>query len=87
MSLVQTPFQGDALAIILSIPFVLLAWGVIAFLVAIVLYSFLSTQTTPAGSNISLGRPTWITSLASSLMVITLLGGSMFFFRLFRLRK
>jgi hypothetical protein len=85
MSLVKTSFQGDLLAVILSIPFVLLAWGVITFLLAIVLYSFLSFQTTPSGDVVPISRETSILTLVFSLIVVCLLLLSMSFFRVFRL--
>ncbi|KIM73504.1 hypothetical protein PILCRDRAFT_829091 [Piloderma croceum F 1598] len=85
MSLVKTSFQGDVLAVILSIPFVLLAWGVITFLLAIVLYSFLGFQTTPSGNIVLISRETSILTLVFSLIVVCLLVLSMSFFRVFRL--
>jgi hypothetical protein len=87
MSLVKTRFQGDALAVILSIPFVSLAWGVITFLLAIVLYSFLGFQTTPSGTVVPISPETSTVTLVFSVIVMILLVVSMTFFRVFRLRS
>ena len=42
----------DLLAIILSTPFTLLVWGVLTFLGAVILYTFLGFQSTMQGTNI-----------------------------------
>jgi hypothetical protein len=85
MSLVKTSFQADMLAVVLSIPFVSLAWGVITFLLAIVLYSFLGFQTTSSGGFVPFSRETSTITLVFSVLVMILLVVSMTFFRVFRL--
>jgi hypothetical protein len=85
MSLVKTSFQADMLAVVLSIPFVSLAWGVITFLLAIVLYSFFGFQTTSSGDFVPISRETSTITLVFSVLVMILLVVSMTFFRVFRL--
>src|SRR6266436_4196021 len=79
--LIKTSIQGDALALILSIPFVSLVWGVITFLIAIVLYSFLGFQSTPSGMVVPISRTTFATTMIFSVIVMILLVVSMTFFR------
>jgi hypothetical protein len=42
----------DLLAIILSAPFAFLVWGVLTFLVAVILYAFFGFQSTIQGTNV-----------------------------------
>jgi uncharacterized membrane protein YhhN len=86
ISLIKTKFQGDLLAIFLSIPVVLLAWGVIAFLVAVVLYSFLGFETAADGSVLYITRQASFITLVLSIFMMILLLTSMIFFRMFHLR-
>jgi len=79
-------FQVNALAMILSIPFASLVWGVIMFLVAVVLYSFLGFQSTLAGSNVPVHGGLSIAVLVSSMAVTVILLGSFLFFHFFRHR-
>lgn len=76
----------DALAIILSIPFASLAWGVIMFLVAVISYSFLGFQPTLAGDNILIRGHSSIAVIISSVVVMGIMLGSFSFFRFFRNR-
>jgi hypothetical protein len=85
MSLVKTNSQGDALAVILSIPLVSLVWGVITFLLAVVLYSFLGFQMMLSGVIVPISRATSTITLVFSLFVMILPVVTMSLFRIFRL--
>jgi len=87
ISWLQTDFQVDVLAIILSIPFASLAWGVITFLVAVIFYSFFGFQLTSTGSNIPIHGKSSITVLISSVMVTLIMLATALFFFFFRNKK
>ncbi|KII89994.1 hypothetical protein PLICRDRAFT_174795 [Plicaturopsis crispa FD-325 SS-3] len=56
-----TPRRSKILAIILSMPFVTLVWGVFAFLVAVILYAFFGFQPMANGTNPSMPHYTsWL---------------------------
>jgi len=84
ISLLAPGVQVDALAIILSLPFASLTWGVILFLVSVMLYSFFGFQSTFAGDNMHVRGKSWVPVLFSSIVVVVTTLGSFAFFRFFR---
>jgi len=86
VSRLKTDFWVDVLAIILSIPFASLAWGVIMFLVAAILYSFFGFQSTSGGSIIPIHGKSFVAVLISSIVVIVIMLVSFLFFFFFRNR-
>jgi hypothetical protein len=67
-------------------PFVSLAWGVLAFLVAVLLYSFRGFQATLIGANVPIQRKSSYAVLVPSIAIIVILLGSFGFLRMFRER-
>lgn len=85
ISLIKTDFKEEALAVILSIPFVSLTWGLISFLVAIVMYPFLGFAIAWSGLYEPISRLTSIVTAVSSGVLVVILAASIVFFRVFRL--
>lgn len=76
--------QGPTLAILISIPFATLVWGVVLFAAAVIVYSLLGTQSTSDGTMTPFGYPTSIVVLACTSFLLVVICIPVFFFRLIR---
>jgi hypothetical protein len=75
------------LAIILGLPFVLLMWGVISFLVAVMLFSWLGSTQKRGDGETGIPRGISVAVVAFSIIIALIASVSIFIVRMLRLHR
>ncbi|THU89698.1 hypothetical protein K435DRAFT_968962, partial [Dendrothele bispora CBS 962.96] len=78
--------QPTALAIIFSVPFAALIWGIILFAVSVITFSILGTvdSSEQSGQSTTFGSSTWISVLVVSCVLVIIVGALVSVFRMIR---